>query len=63
MKIKTNENYYLVYYYLNEGIRKIEGVFTMKAWQKHLKKENELRDKEDYLTDFDFYFYEIKVYN
>jgi hypothetical protein len=61
--MKKKEMYYLVDYYLNEGIRKIEGVFTMKSWEKHLKEENELRDKEDYLTDFDFTFTKIEVYN
>ena len=61
--MKTEKTYYLVDYYLNEGIRKFEGVFTMKSWEKHLKKENKMRDKEDYLTDFDFTFTEIKLYN
>ena len=57
------ETYYLVDYYLNEGKRVVEGVFTQSSWKKHLKKENEMRDKEDYLNDKDFIFTETKVYN
>ena len=61
--METKETYYLVDYYLNEGKRVIEGVFTKSSWKKYLKKENEMRDKEDCLNDKDFIFTEIEVYN
>jgi len=55
------EKTYLAKYYLNEGKEVVEGVFTLTSWRKHIKKLNEMRDKEDKLTDNDFNFTEIYV--